>query len=470
LLDSLLQENEGSKMSCNHGVNDVIADDLTALRLVDLEEPDDSTFLLPPEIWIKIVSYLSPRELCDLCLVNWRFRSIALDPVLWTRINIQSDAVADTETVVNLIKSCYLLAELSLRCRDDISTILGAVAKYCKKVKRLDVRFCPILTFKDLENLSLNCRSLEHLDLECTGCLNRDRDLHEREGSTECACITSNSFASLLTKFESLSSLHLFACKNLNSQGFRQIADCCPNLEMINVDEINYLDDDSFIYFISKTRNKLKQFWLDGESLSDKSFSVFGDLQKLELLSISFADSMGSKGLKSISRLSNLEWLKIRRGSSLLASDFFLAFSENKLSKLICLDLSECSTLTDYGLMTISKNCPTLATLNLCWCWELTDTSLKLVVKSCRFIINLNLCGVVKLGGEFLRDIGKHLVGLSSLDLEQCPDIQECDLQRVLSQNINISIKDYYGEPVYPAHCELLPDYSRITLISRNHL
>lgn len=447
-----------------------LTDDLTALKLIDLEEEaGDLTFLLPPEIWIKIVSYLSPRELCDLCLVNSRFRTIALDPVLWTKINIQSDAVADTETVLKLLKSSYLLTDLSLRCRDDISTILEAVSRHCKKLKRLDVRFCPILTFKDLENLSLNCGSLEHLDLECTGCLNRDSDLHAREGSTECACITSNSFTSLLSKFEALSSLHLFACKNLNNLGFRQIADSCPNLEMINVDEIDYLDDDSFIYFISKTKSRLKQFWLDGESLSDKSFAVFGDLQKLELLSISFADNMGSKGLKSISRLSNLEWLKIRRGTSLLASDFFLAFSESKLRKLICLDLSECETLTDYGLMTISKNCPTLATLNLCWCWELTDASLKMVVKNCKLMINLNLCGVVKLDGEFLRDIGNHMVGLSSLDLEQCPDIQECDLQHVLRQNINISIKDYYGDPVYPSGSQPLPDFSRISLISRFH-
>ena len=175
-----------------------------------------------------------------------------------------------------------------------------------------------------------------------------------------------------------------------------QIADLCPNLEIINIDEITFLSDESFIYFISKTKHRLRRFWLDGESLTDKSFSVLGTLHRLELLSISFSDNMRSKGLEAISKLSNLEWLKIRRGSSLLSSDFVSAFSEQKLEKLIFLDLSECACLSDLGLMIIAKNCPNLATLNLNWCWELTDVSLKMVVKNCRFMINLNLCGVVK--------------------------------------------------------------------------
>ena len=115
-------------------------------------------------------------------------------------------------------------------------------------------------------------------------------------------------------------------------------------------------------------KTRLKQFWVDGETLTDKSFSVFGDLQKLELLSISYAENMKSRGLTSVSNLRNLEWLRVRKGKGLLCSDFVQAFSDEKLKKLLFLDLSECSELSDLGLITIAKNCPTLATLNLCWC------------------------------------------------------------------------------------------------------
>ena len=50
-----------------------------------------------------------------------------------------------------------------------------------------------------------------------------------------------------------------------------------------------------------------------------------------------------------------------------------------------------------------------------------------------------------RLGGEFLRDIGKHLVGLSSLDLEQCPDIQAA----LWTQSILNWIRHRNSDPVW---------------------
>ena len=112
-----------------------------------------------------------------------------MDPILWPTISIKSDAISGTETVVKLIQRCSFLSHLSLQCRDDISDLLKAVAKNSKRLKNLDIRFCPILTFQDLENLSLHCPEISSLDLECTGCLNKDRDQHEMEGSNTCSCL-----------------------------------------------------------------------------------------------------------------------------------------------------------------------------------------------------------------------------------------------------------------------------------------
>jgi len=224
-----------------------------------------------------------------------------------------------------------------------------------------------------------------------------DHDSHEMEGSNKCGCAVALSFTNLLNKFTSLKSLNLFACKNLTSQGLVQIADHCPRLEELNIDEVNYLSDASVNHLIERLGGSLRQLWIDGETLTDESFGNLGLLaSRLELLSISFADSMGPRGMRAIARLANLEWLKVRRASQLQAEDFVRAFSDRQLKKLIYLDLSECSTLSDAGLMAMAKNCPNLGTLNLCWCWELTDISLVCVVNCCKFLISLNLCGVVR--------------------------------------------------------------------------
>jgi hypothetical protein len=233
--------------------------------------------------------------------------------------------------------------------------------------------------------------------LQCTGCLNQDRDSHEMEGSNTCGCAADKSFTNLLKQFTCLQSLNLFACKNLTSHGLVQIADHCPLLEELNIDEVNYLSDDSVNHLISRAAGRLRQLWIDGETLTDDAFVNLDQLAaKLELLSISFADSMGQRGMRAVARLANLEWLKVRRANQLQAQDFVQAFSGGRLKKLLYLDLSECSTITDAGLIAVAQNCPNLGTLNLCWCWELTDVSLSCVVNYCKFLISINLCGVVR--------------------------------------------------------------------------
>merc|ERR1719219_3060117 len=157
---------------------------------------------------------------------------------------------------------------------------------------------------------------------------------------------------------------------------------------------------------------------------------------------------MNSRGLSAISKLSKLEWLKIRRGSELSPESFVTAFSEDHLQHLIYLNLSECTKLNDAGVISIANNCPNLGTLQLDWCWEVTDIGVMAVVSSCKYLINLQLCGVVRLEGEFLQNISKCLLGLKLLDLEQCPDIQLEDLQQLLTLKQRLHIKDYYGERV----------------------
>ena len=226
-----------------------------------------------------------------------------------------------------------------------------------------------------------------------------------------------------------MKALNLFACRNFNNAGLRHIADGCDNLELLNIDEVNYLSDEAMLYFIGRRKGKLKHLILDGESLTDKSFVALGELSRLELLSISFADNMQSQGLAAIAKLQHLEYLKVRRGREILANDFWSAFGGGNLKNLLYLNLAECSNLADLGLMAIAKNCPNLGTLDLSWCWELTDNSLLMVVLSCKYLINLHLCGVVRLLGSFLSHIPRRLIGLQLLDLEQCPDIELALLQ-----------------------------------------
>jgi len=57
---------------------------------------------------------------------------------------------------------------------------------------------------------------------------------------------------------------------------------------------VNYLSDTSFIYFVDRVKDRLQELWIDGETFTDAAFSKLGEIKKLRVLSISFADSMQS--------------------------------------------------------------------------------------------------------------------------------------------------------------------------------
>ena len=164
----------------------------------------------------------------------------------------------------------------------------------------------------DLADLAIGCGMLENINLEETGCLNGDGDSHEifygdeMEGSNKCNCGNNLSFSNLFGQFKNLTEINLFLCRNLHSKGLEKIAEVCENLEKLNIDEINYLSDESVNTLIDLRGHKLKMLWIDGESLSDDSFGYFEKMVKLELLSISFADNMGPRGLASIAKLEKL--------------------------------------------------------------------------------------------------------------------------------------------------------------------
>jgi len=434
-------------------------------------DPDEFLCTLPQEVWIKIFQQFDPYELCVIGLTSKGFLDLTRDPSLWTRLCLLGDAIAETTTVVNLLARCSQLSEISITSRDDISDLILALSNYCHQLKHLQVKYCQPLTFTDLEDLATGCSKLESMNLEGTGCLNGDGDTHEMEGSNKCHCGHSLSFSSLFGKFKHLADLNLFLCRNLHSKGLELIAEFCENLERLNIDEINYLSDDSMNRFIDLRGKKIKQFWVDGESLSDASFKNFNKMENLELLCVSFSDNMGASGLISISKLAKLEWLKLRRGAELDPEDFVTAFNFGNLKNLIHLDLSECSKIDDAGIIAAAKHCPNLGTLSLNWCWEVTDVGLACVVNKCKYLVSLNLCGVVRLLGDFLPGINQLLVGLQLLDLEQCPDIQLAVLEDLVRQNMDLVIKDYYGEQVTPGRkfSEILLDHPEITFISYDH-
>jgi len=451
--------------------SDCIEHENSNLDTNSLEESDNVTSVLPEEIWVKVFSFFNEYELCGIGLTCKKFLRLTRDPGLWSTLTLVGDAIASTECIEMLISRCSQMTEIRITSRDDIFYLVEAISLSCPLLRTLEIKFCPPLLYSDLSKLAGGCKKLEVLNLDGTGCLNGDGDSHEMEGSNKCNCGDSNSFCHLLAEFPHLSDLNLFLARNLHSKGLELIAENCSSLTHLNIDEVNYLSDESVNRLLEVRGAQLKELRIDGESLSDESYANFHLLINLTLLSVSFADYLGPRGLNSITKLSRLEWLKLRRGADLEPESFVFAFKFGCLGNLRHLDLSECSKIDDSGIEAIANHCPKLGTISLNWCWEVTDVGMACLVNKCKYLVTLNLCGVVRLMGDFLRSVTALLPSLKLIDLEQCPDIQLAVLQDLVRKNLDLVVTDYYGERVGPGRhlTEFLLDNPEISFVSYDH-
>ena len=89
-------------------------------------------------------------------------------------------------------------------------------------------------------DISQHSSHLTSLDLESTGALNQGcGEVHEEESS--CSCPPALSFPLLLAGLARLTELNLFACRGLHSAALRALADSCPALTRLNIDEVRLL-------------------------------------------------------------------------------------------------------------------------------------------------------------------------------------------------------------------------------------
>ena len=119
---------------------------------------------------------------------------------------------------------------------------------------------------------------------------------------------------------------------------------------------------------IENCRGRLRKLWLSGAWLTDESFANLDQLaDTLQLLSISFGESLGEHGLRSIANLTNLETFILYAIEKTPWSAFVSAFSDpsRQLNKLWQLELRWCYSISDVSLVAMGRACSNLNTLKL---------------------------------------------------------------------------------------------------------
>ncbi|KAL0897623.1 hypothetical protein Bca101_081584 [Brassica carinata] len=114
-------------------------------------------------------------------------------------------------------------------------------------------------------------------------------------------------------------------------------------------------------------------------------------------------------------------------------SDLGLRSIGRSCPSLGSLSLCNLSTVTDSGLLEIAEGCPQLEKLDLTRCPSITDKGLVAIAKSCSNLSELTLEACSSIGDEGLQAVARSCSKLKSVSIKNCPLVRDQGIAALLS-------------------------------------
>ncbi|XP_033632097.1 F-box/LRR-repeat protein 17-like [Asterias rubens] len=387
---------------------------------------------LPREIFYKVLSYFSLRELCvTLAPVCRAWCEYSYSPVLWQDLDLSANPDISSKQLDMLLERATLLKTLRLRGRQQLSVYEIEMLVKCPLLTRLDLGFCDIVNRRILVEIVRCCPSLQVVNME--GCDRIDDQV-----------------AAQFPQLPLLKKLNLSHCTKMTDEAVLLIAQGCLVLEELNVDGIPWITDRAIELLAADRSGTLRAVYLDGAELTDLSIKYLIGCPSLHTLSLSFCEQLTDTALSMLQKVNSLRHLRLRRGVEFTEDALCSFFSRGNVQSLSFLDLSECSELTDKGVANIAHRCSQLSNLALCWCWNVSDAGIDEIVQHCSELKYLDIVGLDKVKGQCFTRIPDALPRLTFLDLRQCNLINDTILIDLVKTKPGLNIINYYGEEVTP--------------------
>ncbi|XP_072984245.1 EIN3-binding F-box protein 1-like [Typha latifolia] len=236
---------------------------------------------------------------------------------------------------------------------------LSAVARTCPSLRVLSLWDVPLITDAGLFEIASGCPMLEKLDL------------------ARCPLISDKGLTAVAQKCPNLMSLTLESCSGVGNEGLQAIGRGCPQLKSLAIKNCPLVGDQGVSSIVSSASASLAKIKLQGLNITDVSLAVVGYYGKA-------VTDLVLTGLQNIGE----------RG-------FWVMANALGLLKVKCVTITSCRGVTDLGLASIAKCCPSLKQLCLRRCCYLSDVGLKAFVETAKALENLQLeeCNRITLDG-----------------------------------------------------------------------
>jgi hypothetical protein len=303
---------DGANSSCSEHVSPVTFEDL------------------PSELLLKILNFVPRRELLtSVKRVSRTLSDLTTDASLWRRVNFgDSYKAAEVAKILRLFKDS--IRSVKLQAGEDLAeTLINLITS--------GIPFDEVVIDQNKTNVSLNDSFL----------------LFQLSRKIKALSLNSFKLPTVPEDFPfntlprlSLVSLDLYQCSDLRDTEVQVIVSCCPRLELLNIDFVEHLSNESLVSIADGLEN-LKALYIDGEDIDDYGYVYLLDRKPdLSAFGVSFARQMGDRSFFKFWRMSRLQYLKVRHGDLLTKAGILGTFVRGHFPLLKTLNL-DCTSGRD---------------------------------------------------------------------------------------------------------------------------
>ncbi|MCO5563576.1 hypothetical protein L7F22_017221 [Adiantum nelumboides] len=308
----------------------------------------------------------------------------------WRLINVRWTLEADPLTPGVPVLGCSNLKKLSLVLSTISDTIMSILTSNLTCLTELDLLDDPIAVPQpelDPSNWGVqqvaNCRNLKALSL-IRGKLN----VWSRGQSSSFRRVNDLGFLMMAESCKGLASIRLGRFTQVTDTRLNSILQNCSQLRMFELIGMKQTSDLTF-HDMSATSHSLIVVSLPATNqITSDAVAQLACCSQLKLLNLAFCRSVGDRGLKAISYLTNLSILDL---SGADVTDFGLFSLSRTNSPLASLSLRSCKRLTHTGIIALAQGClrATLQALDLSNLPSVTDNTVIAFIDSGMRIVDL---------------------------------------------------------------------------------
>jgi F-box/leucine-rich repeat protein 2/20 len=360
--------------------------------------PSTSWLDIPPEIKIKMFTYLEPKDIVRCSRVSRDWHRICYDGQLWSSFDVAGfDQRIPADAIASIItKAGPFLCDLNLRgcVLLDKPGRRRALLDACTNLRSLSLKGCRI----DGATIHSFLHAKDRLVLI---------DLSYHEG------VTNNAMNIIAVSCPKLERLNVSWCNNVDTHGLHRVVEACSNLKDIQASEVNGWGDIEFMQQLF-LRNSLERLVLTNcDSLTDESLAVL------------------IQGKPS--------------GDTLLT--YKLTVPPRKLKHL---DLAQCLAISNLGVHKLVNNIPKMQRLNLSMCRGIVDETLAQLLPTTPALTHLDLGELEQLTGAVLHSLASSPCArhLRYLRITDCKQIDDTGMLAVLQSCTDLWSLEMDGTPI----------------------